>query len=100
MFCFFFSFCGIKNCNSPQGKCTTFLLDLWEGEVQSQVSADIYEIQISIYSCIFFMLIKHPLHIFIVGVGGMMCVALPDNGPWRRAYPERRGISLHKCKLR
>lgn len=48
----------------------------------------------------FFMLIKHPLHIFIVGVGGVMCVALPDNGPWRRAYPERRGISLHKCKLR
>ncbi|XP_067448300.1 tachykinin-3a isoform X2 [Thunnus thynnus] len=24
----------------------------------------------------------------------------PDNGPWRREYPERRGIFLNKCRLR
>uniref|UniRef100_A0A8C4FD10 Tachykinin precursor 3a n=1 Tax=Dicentrarchus labrax TaxID=13489 RepID=A0A8C4FD10_DICLA len=23
-----------------------------------------------------------------------------DNGPWRREYPERRGIFLNKCRLR
>lgn len=26
--------------------------------------------------------------------------ALTDNGPWRREYPERRGIFLNKCRLR
>ncbi|KAM3872326.1 tachykinin-3a [Diretmus argenteus] len=24
----------------------------------------------------------------------------PDNGPWRKEYPERRGILLNKCRLR
>uniref|UniRef100_A0A8C6SXV5 Tachykinin precursor 3a n=1 Tax=Neogobius melanostomus TaxID=47308 RepID=A0A8C6SXV5_9GOBI len=24
----------------------------------------------------------------------------PDNGPWRRESPERRGIFLNKCRLR
>ncbi|XP_053174357.1 tachykinin-3a [Scomber japonicus] len=24
----------------------------------------------------------------------------PNNGPWRREYPERRGIFLNKCRLR
>uniref|UniRef100_A0A671X402 Tachykinin precursor 3a n=1 Tax=Sparus aurata TaxID=8175 RepID=A0A671X402_SPAAU len=24
----------------------------------------------------------------------------PDNGPWRREYPERRGIFFNKCRLR
>lgn len=23
-----------------------------------------------------------------------------DNGPWRREYPERRGVFLNKCRLR
>lgn len=26
--------------------------------------------------------------------------ALTDNGPWRREYPDRRGIFLNKCRLR
>lgn len=26
--------------------------------------------------------------------------AVADNGPWRREYPDRRGIFLNKCRLR
>ncbi|XP_024915482.1 tachykinin-3a isoform X2 [Cynoglossus semilaevis] len=42
---------------------------------------------------------KREMHDIFVGLMGRRS-SESDNGPWRRAYPERRGISLHKCKLR
>ncbi|CAG07431.1 unnamed protein product [Tetraodon nigroviridis] len=42
---------------------------------------------------------KRELHDIFVGLMGRRN-SEPDNGPWRRAYPERRGILLNKCRLR
>ncbi|XP_040048919.1 tachykinin-3a [Gasterosteus aculeatus] len=42
---------------------------------------------------------KREMHDIFVGLMGRRN-SEPDNGPWRRAYPERRGIFLNKCRLR
>ncbi|KAG8002689.1 hypothetical protein GBF38_015212 [Nibea albiflora] len=39
------------------------------------------------------------MHDIFVGLMGRRN-SEPDNGPWRREYPERRGIFLNKCRLR
>uniref|UniRef100_A0A3Q3W9Y5 Uncharacterized protein n=1 Tax=Mola mola TaxID=94237 RepID=A0A3Q3W9Y5_MOLML len=39
------------------------------------------------------------MHDMFVGLMGRRN-SEPDNGPWRRASPERRGIFLNKCRLR
>ncbi|KAM8864624.1 tachykinin-3a [Spinachia spinachia] len=42
---------------------------------------------------------KREMHDIFVGLMGRRN-SEPENGPWRRAYPERRGIFLNKCRLR
>uniref|UniRef100_A0A3B4WVA6 Tachykinin precursor 3a n=1 Tax=Seriola lalandi dorsalis TaxID=1841481 RepID=A0A3B4WVA6_SERLL len=42
---------------------------------------------------------KREMHDIFVGLMGRRN-SEPDNGPWRREYPERRGIFLNKCRLR
>ncbi|XP_029012953.1 tachykinin-3a isoform X2 [Betta splendens] len=42
---------------------------------------------------------KREMHDIFVGLMGRRN-SEPDNGPWRRDYPERRGIFLNKCRLR
>ncbi|KAG7521440.1 tachykinin-3 isoform X1 [Solea senegalensis] len=42
---------------------------------------------------------KREMHDIFVGLMGRRN-SESDNGPWRREYPERRGIFLNKCKLR
>ncbi|XP_047424720.1 tachykinin-3a isoform X6 [Mugil cephalus] len=39
------------------------------------------------------------MHDIFVGLMGRRN-SEPDNGAWRREYPERRGIFLNKCRLR
>uniref|UniRef100_A0A3B3Z7Q1 Uncharacterized protein n=1 Tax=Periophthalmus magnuspinnatus TaxID=409849 RepID=A0A3B3Z7Q1_9GOBI len=39
------------------------------------------------------------MHDIFVGLMGRRN-SEPDNGPWRRETPERRGIFLNKCRLR
>uniref|UniRef100_UPI0037E8B821 tachykinin-3a n=1 Tax=Semicossyphus pulcher TaxID=241346 RepID=UPI0037E8B821 len=42
---------------------------------------------------------KREMHDIFVGLMGRRN-SEPDNGPWRREYPERRNIFLNKCRLR
>ncbi|XP_071759379.1 tachykinin-3a [Centroberyx gerrardi] len=42
---------------------------------------------------------KREMHDIFVGLMGRRN-SEPDNGPWRRDYPERKGIFLNKCRLR
>ncbi|KAM6929819.1 tachykinin-3a isoform 1-T1 [Lycodopsis pacificus] len=42
---------------------------------------------------------KREMHDIFVGLMGRRN-SEPDNGPWRREHPERRGIFLNKCRLR
>ncbi|XP_077434917.1 tachykinin-3a isoform X1 [Vanacampus margaritifer] len=42
---------------------------------------------------------KREMHDIFVGLMGRRN-SEPDTGPWRRAYPERRGIFVNKCRLR
>ncbi|XP_029995260.1 tachykinin-3a isoform X2 [Sphaeramia orbicularis] len=42
---------------------------------------------------------KREMHDIFVGLMGRRN-SEPDNGSWRREYPERRGIFLNKCRLR
>ncbi|XP_026188947.1 tachykinin-3a [Mastacembelus armatus] len=42
---------------------------------------------------------KREMHDIFVGLMGRRN-SEPDNGPWRREYPEKRGIFLNKCRLR
>ncbi|XP_029973864.1 tachykinin-3a isoform X1 [Salarias fasciatus] len=42
---------------------------------------------------------KREMHDIFVGLMGRRN-SESDNGPWRREYPERRGIFLNKCRLR
>ncbi|XP_068604779.1 tachykinin-3a [Brachionichthys hirsutus] len=42
---------------------------------------------------------KREMHDIFVGLMGRRN-SEPDNGSWRRDYPERRGIFLNKCRLR
>ncbi|KAM7411932.1 hypothetical protein PAMA_021758 [Pampus argenteus] len=42
---------------------------------------------------------KREMHDVFVGLMGRRN-SETDNGPWRREYPERRGIFLNKCRLR
>ncbi|XP_033825800.1 tachykinin-3a [Periophthalmus magnuspinnatus] len=42
---------------------------------------------------------KREMHDIFVGLMGRRN-SEPDNGPWRRETPERRGIFLNKCRLR
>ncbi|KAM4609774.1 tachykinin-3a [Polymixia lowei] len=42
---------------------------------------------------------KREMHDIFVGLMGRRN-SEPDNGPWRKEYPERRGIFLNKCRLR
>ncbi|XP_047424694.1 tachykinin-3a isoform X2 [Mugil cephalus] len=42
---------------------------------------------------------KREMHDIFVGLMGRRN-SEPDNGAWRREYPERRGIFLNKCRLR
>uniref|UniRef100_A0A3Q1JAI3 Uncharacterized protein n=1 Tax=Anabas testudineus TaxID=64144 RepID=A0A3Q1JAI3_ANATE len=44
-------------------------------------------------------ILKREMHDIFVGLMGRRN-SEPDNGPWRRDYPERRGIFLNKCRLR
>uniref|UniRef100_A0A3B4UE16 Tachykinin precursor 3a n=1 Tax=Seriola dumerili TaxID=41447 RepID=A0A3B4UE16_SERDU len=46
-----------------------------------------------------FRLTTREMHDIFVGLMGRRN-SEPDNGPWRREYPERRGIFLNKCRLR
>uniref|UniRef100_A0A3Q3EZ36 Tachykinin-3-like n=1 Tax=Labrus bergylta TaxID=56723 RepID=A0A3Q3EZ36_9LABR len=39
------------------------------------------------------------MHDIFVGLMGRRN-SEPDNGAWRREYPERRGVFLNKCRLR
>ncbi|XP_051914423.1 tachykinin-3a isoform X1 [Hippocampus zosterae] len=43
--------------------------------------------------------LKREMHDIFVGLMGRRN-SEPNSGPWRRAYPERRGIFLNKCRLR
>lgn len=80
----------------------TFLLVSWEGETQSPVSVAADTSQMFSAVLLAFRLnvsgAHHTDHIpsweYLV-----MCY-LTDNGPWRREYPERRGIFFNKCRLR
>ncbi|XP_075882456.1 tachykinin-3a isoform X1 [Nelusetta ayraudi] len=42
---------------------------------------------------------KREMHDIFVGLMGRRNTE-SDNGPWRREYPERRGVFLNKCRLR
>ncbi|XP_020490019.1 tachykinin-3a isoform X2 [Labrus bergylta] len=42
---------------------------------------------------------KREMHDIFVGLMGRRN-SEPDNGAWRREYPERRGVFLNKCRLR
>nr|XP_046253445.1 tachykinin-3a isoform X1 [Scatophagus argus] len=42
---------------------------------------------------------KREMHDIFVGLMGRRN-SESDNSPWRREYPERRGIFLNKCRLR
>ncbi|KAJ0036803.1 hypothetical protein NQD34_005480 [Periophthalmus magnuspinnatus] len=42
---------------------------------------------------------RREMHDIFVGLMGRRN-SEPDNGPWRRETPERRGIFLNKCRLR
>ncbi|KAK7916193.1 hypothetical protein WMY93_011954 [Mugilogobius chulae] len=42
---------------------------------------------------------KREMHDIFVGLMGRRN-SEPDNGPWRKESPERRGIFLNKCRLR
>ncbi|XP_068997284.1 tachykinin-3a isoform X2 [Embiotoca jacksoni] len=42
---------------------------------------------------------KREMHDIFVGLMGRRN-SESDNGPWRKEYPERRGIFLNKCRLR
>ncbi|XP_029362970.1 tachykinin-3a [Echeneis naucrates] len=42
---------------------------------------------------------KREMHDIFVGLMGRRN-SEPDNGPWKKEYPERRGIFLNKCRLR
>nr|XP_020482002.1 tachykinin-3-like [Labrus bergylta] len=42
---------------------------------------------------------QREMHDIFVGLMGRRN-SEPDNGAWRREYPERRGVFLNKCRLR
>uniref|UniRef100_A0A3Q1EHC4 Tachykinin precursor 3a n=1 Tax=Acanthochromis polyacanthus TaxID=80966 RepID=A0A3Q1EHC4_9TELE len=42
---------------------------------------------------------KREMHDIFVGLMGRRN-SESDNGPWRREYPDRRGIFFNKCRLR
>ncbi|XP_054637786.1 tachykinin-3a [Dunckerocampus dactyliophorus] len=42
---------------------------------------------------------KREMHDIFVGLMGRRN-SEPDKGPWRREYPEKRGIFVNKCRLR
>lgn len=95
--------------SSCQGKCMTSLLVSWEGETRSLVSVAILKSQISTIADFCGNSDSNwRLKIFsgfnnkdnIAWWNHLVMSALTDNGPWRREYPERRGIFLNKCRLR